>query len=204
MDFVSGIVGAGVGFAANYVLERIKRRHAMSDARRKAYAAWFTNEELLRQRIRRVCEKLVGFPKDESRHAAVTLEVASLANEAKTLAAAMNEAFLAENSRHVRKQLSVLTELLVGIADTLDFAARHYGENLEFHKQFAEMDEGTLSKLPAEKRTEWERLKADFAQHDATCPFKSPTFRSDLETTLATFHKNATELRNALAGRLSY
>lgn len=204
MDIASVIVGATVGFGASYLLERVRRRHAMTDARRKSYATWFTNEELLRQRASRVCEKLVGFPRDEARYAAVTAEVASLADDAKTLAAAMNEAFLAESNSQVRKRLSVMSEFLLKLADTLDFAARHYGENLEFNKTFLEMDEETLSQLSTEQRHEWENMRASFTEHDANCPFKSKEFRLQLAGALDLIHEKAAELRSMLAARLSY
>ena len=46
-SILAGAVGGAViGFFGNYLLERVKRRTALNDASRKAYAPWFTAEAL--------------------------------------------------------------------------------------------------------------------------------------------------------------
>jgi hypothetical protein len=95
-DLVSGIIGAAVGFFANYSIERFRRRGVINDVRRKAYATWFASEALMSERLKSVCERLSGFPRDIERHMALTAEMSALAADLKTLVTSMNEAFLAE------------------------------------------------------------------------------------------------------------
>jgi hypothetical protein len=192
-----------VGFAANYGLERFRRRGALNEARRKAYASWFTSEEVMYVRVKGVCERLVGFPKNHEKYESLVAEVRSLTDEIRSLVTAMNDAFLAERSWRVRKKLSSLNEILVSVLDTLDFAARHYTENLWFHEQFEKMTDDSIKGLPDEERALWSTAKKQFEQHDAECPFKSEAFRTRLSRTLERVHDQAGSLREVLARKLS-
>lgn len=206
-DIVSITVSAGVGaffaFSVTYLAERFKRRNVISDASRQAYASWFTAEALMMRRIDVVCEKLVGFPTDRAKHEALVIEVRSLVDEGRTLVTAMNKAFLTEKSRYVRKMLDICNTFLVEIVSDLEFAGRHYEENLDFHEYFNGMTEERLSRLSHIERDKFISLRDRFQKHDAECPFKSRQFREKLGNALARVHKQMERLRETLAGTLS-
>jgi hypothetical protein len=195
--------GAFVGFFANYFIERFKRRNAMNDDSRKAYASWFTAEALLLRRINTVCDRLVGFPTNRERHEALMVEIRSLADEGKELITSMNEAFLTEKNRDVRDSLSVVNRVFVRIVGTLEFSEQHYKENLAFHEHFERITADELATLPDRERDEWIETKEQFEKHDATCPFKLNEFRLELDEQLALTHKLVEKLRDKLAGTLS-
>ena len=202
-ELIAGIAGAAIGYCANLSIERFRRRGVITDARRKAYATWFTSESLMCEKLKAVCNKLAGFPRDMERHRALTAEVSSLADEVKVLVTAMNEAFLLERKRSVRRQLTLLNGSLVTILGNLDFAARHYGENLEFHAMLEKMTDERLRELDVETRNIWQGVKDKFEEHDAECPFKSPVFRDEMVTLLERAHSQAGGLRERLASTLS-
>jgi len=198
-----GIGGTAVGFIANYVVERFRRRGTMNDARRRAYAEWFTREAFIQQRIAMICERLVGFPRDPEKHSALTAEVSLLADDVRALVTATNEAFLSEKRRSIRNALSISSDFLIEILATLDFAARHYGENLEFHELFGKNPEEIRKDLTGDEFTRWMKMKEDFEEHDAECPFKSPNFRDKLSRSLANVHKNSHKLRSRVARKIA-
>jgi hypothetical protein len=200
IDVPSIAIGAITGYFANYFIERFKRRSAIKDFSRKAYAAWFTAEALILRRVDTVCNKLVGFPTDRARHEALMVEVRSLAEDGRTLITTMNEAFLTEQNRRMRTMLSRLHKHLVGLVETLEFAARHYYENLELHEHF---DCLTEDDLPEAEREEYIALKEEFKKHDASCPFKSSKFQKDLREYTTGLHKIVEEVRDRLAVGLS-
>jgi hypothetical protein len=208
MADIASIIGSGfggviVGFFANYFLERFKRRNAMSDASRKAYASWFTAEGLLLRRVDIVCSKLVGFPTDRAKHDALMVEIGSLVEEGRTLITSMNEAYLTEQNRKVRSRLSSLHSYLINVVGTLEFAARHHKENLEFHESFDGMTDEKLAALPDVERQELISMREEFKKHDAECPFKSSAFREKLTGHMTRIHDMVEGLRDILAGTLS-
>jgi hypothetical protein len=202
-ELVAGMAGAAIGYFANLSIERFRRRSVITDARRTVYAAWFTSESMMSERLKAVCDKLVGFPRDMERHRALTAEISSLAEEVKTLVTAMNAAFLLERRRRFRQQLALLNDSLVAILGNLDLAARHYGENLRFHETFENMTVEKLEMLDIETRNRWQETKNSFEKHDAECPFKSPDFRDRLASLLDNAHIAAARLRERLASALS-
>ena len=106
LPIITACGGAIVGSLATYVMERTKRRSAMNDARRKAYASWFTAEALLQHRAQIVRNNglisvdLTG----TNSYGRLSQVVGGL--RGRTLVTAMNEAFLSERSRRVRAILS--------------------------------------------------------------------------------------------------
>ena len=116
---------------AGLAVARHQRRGQLSDARRESYAEWFTSENLLYERIKSVCDKLVGFPKDREKHAQLTFEVQALASDVQALNAALNRAYLAESSARSRKQLRQITGICSSLCADLIFASEHYKENLD-------------------------------------------------------------------------
>jgi hypothetical protein len=181
-------IGAVLGYCANYSIEKFKRQSAMTDARRKAYASWFTSEALLVRRIDIVCGRLVGFPRDPAKHEELMVEISSLVDDGRTLVTAMNEAFLTEKSWRVRRRVSVLHNFLIKLVQRLEAAAQHYKENLAFHEH--------IDMMTVEQ-------KEQFLIHDSECYIKSSTFRTELGDDIALGHKEVERLRNSLAGTLS-
>jgi hypothetical protein len=222
---VSAVAGGAFTYCTTYFIERFKRSSIMTDARRKAYASWFTAEALMLRRVHAVSEKLVGFPTDPKRHEALIIEITALVDDGRALITAMNEAFLTESSRNTRKILSSLHEFLITIVSSLEFAGRHYTENLEFHETFSmrlsdiheleakveELSADELEQLSADElrsrldrvKERWRENKAMFEAHDAECPFKSSKFRDDLRSHAALIHEQVERLRDVLAGTLS-
>ena len=201
LPIITACGGAIVGSLATYVMERTKRRSAMNDARRKAYASWFTAEALLQHRTEIVSRRMVGFLPDRDRHEALMVEVKSLVDEGRTLVTAMNEAFLSERSRRVRAILSKLHHFLAFVVNALEFVA--HKENLEFHAHYDSKTDIEVDALPDAEREEWISLRERFQKHDAECPFKSPEFGTELREALGEVHNQVERLRETLAGALS-
>ena len=202
VPIITACGGAVVGFVASYVIERFKRRSAMNDARRKAYASWFTAEALLVRRTEIVCRKLVGFIPDRERHDTLMAEIKSLVDDGRALVTAMNEAFLAEKVRSVRAILLRLNDFLVFVVADLENAAQHYRDNLAFHENFDSMTDDEVDALPNSDREEWIALRERFQKHDAECFYKSTAFRTELADVLTLVHKEVERLRDILAGTL--
>jgi hypothetical protein len=131
---VSASAGAVFGYFTNYFIERFKRRSQMTDARRKAYASWFTAAALMLRRVKVVSYRIVGFPTDWKKHEALMIEIRSLSDEGRSLITAMNEAFLAEQNLRMRNLLSDLNNRLIHIVGSFEVTGKHYAENLNFTK----------------------------------------------------------------------
>lgn len=205
MTFFEALVSlatATIAFLAGRYMERLKRRDAMNDIRRNAYASWFVTAEFVNRRTGIVCEKLVGFPRDRKKHAALAEEMASLAMDISKLMTAMNEAYLIEHKWRVRRKLQAINKSLLVVFDALDFAARHYGDDLEFHEEFESMPDDTFAEMPEELRARWNAVKERFKVHDATCPFKSEKFYKTLSGELKELRDETHSLRETLAGTM--
>lgn len=207
----SGAVGAALGFGANWLLERTRRRNAIDQACRQAYAAWFTAEATLHRRMQTLAGKLVGFPKDAENHLLLTQEIATLLTENRSLITATNEAFFVERNGYLRRQLKYLHDYIGILCGELEFAVKHYGENLSLHNQYTnkEIEQLTpkqVARLSTEAREGlelWRSQREQFNKHDATCPYKSPDFKATIVKRTDDIHRHAEELRESVARRLA-
>ena len=196
--FVS-ITTAAAGFVAGMVLEKVRRRGAMNDTRRKAYAGWFTQLSLVQQRIDVVCQGLVGFPKEHEKRDELIKRIDCLAPDVRALVGAMNEAYLAEYRHEVRQLMLKIHDGLLAICDSLEFAAGHYRENLELHGHFGSLTPDDLAKMPDDARAVWQAATQKFDEHDSTCPFKSRQFHDNLRDHANLLNGRALTLREIIA-----
>ena len=197
------LIGVVLAFFAGLAVARYQRRGQLTDARRNAYAEWLTSENLLYVRIKSVCDKLVGFPKDREKHAELVAQVETLANDMQALTRTLNEAYLAESSVRSRKQLRNITDQCSVLCDQLTFASKHYTENLEFHEYFSGTPTEELSAWPQDLRLRWQREKDRFEKHDAECPFKSDTYRQQVVGHIETLHEAVVAFQESLARQTS-
>lgn len=202
-DAVVPLVVAAVAFAAGLAVAHHQRQGQLRDARRKSYAEWFTSENLLYERVKSACDRLVGFPKDRDKHAQLVSEVEALADDMQTLNRALHDAYLAESHRRSRKKLRRITGLCSTLCGHLIFASEHYKENLEFHEFFSETTAEERDQWPERLRVEWQRQKERFEKHDAECPFKSDTFRKKVVGDIEKLHKSAMAFQESLARETS-
>ena len=202
-DVAIPLVAAAISFIAGLVVARHRRRGHLRDARRKSYSEWFTNENLLYERVKSVCDKLVGFPKDRDKHAQLVSEVEALAGDMKALNRALNDAYLAENRARSRRRLRQITGVCSSLCGDLTFASEHYKENLEFHEFFSESTAAERSKWTENQRVRWQLVKERFEKHDAECPFKSDTFRRKVVGDIEKLHEAVLAFQESLARETS-
>lgn len=202
-DAVMPLAVATMAFVAGLAVARHQRRGQLSNARRESYAEWFTSENLLYEKVKSVCDKLVGFPKDREKHAQLTAEVQVLAGDMEALNAALNRAFLAESSARSRRRLRQITGICSSLCGDLIFASEHYTENLEFHEYFSKTTADERSRWPEDLRLKWQRQKERFEKHDSTCPFKSDIFRQKVVGDIEKLHETAMAFQESLARRTS-
>ena len=202
-DVAIPLIGAAVAFFAGLAVAGHQRRGQLRDARRKSYSVWFTSENLLYERVKSVCDKLVGFPRDRDKHAQLMSEVQALAGDMEALNRALHDAYLAESRARSRRKLRQITEHCSSLCGHLTFAGRHYRENLEFHEYFSETTPEERSKWSEELRLRWKREKERFEKHDAECPFKSDTFRLKVVDAIEKLHKAVMDFQESLAHETS-
>jgi hypothetical protein len=79
-----------LGSSSTYLIARFNRRGQTIDARRKAYASWFTALELVHNRIVKICATPVGIPKDTEKQSAFTAEIDASTEDNRALLTALN------------------------------------------------------------------------------------------------------------------
>ena len=197
------LAGAILMFFAGFAVARYQRRNQLRDARRGSYAEWFTSENLIYERVKSVCDKLVGFPKDRDKHAQLVAEVEALADDMEALTRALNQAYLAERNARSRKRLREITDLCSALCGHLAFAGKHYKENLEFHEFFSETPAEEIGRWPEDLRQRWQWEKDRFEKHDAECPFKSDAFRQQVVDHIEKLHSVVLAFQESLAPETS-
>ena len=66
-DVVIPLSGVILAFFVGLAVARYQRRGQLKNALRESYSERFTSENLLYERVKSVCDKLVGFPKDRKK-----------------------------------------------------------------------------------------------------------------------------------------
>ena len=209
-DFAYALIGglvtlivAVVSWFAGVDLWRRKQRADQKNALRVASAEWLTKEGLLYRRILSTCESLAGFPKDRKKHLEAVANVEKLMNEMEAFISATNNLYMIEKDSERREILDVILDACWYAGDSLQFAAGHYTENLEFHEYFDETLKQDKWHFPRQSREEWRNQKKRFEEHDSTCPFKSDDFKSELASVVERTHNLALKYREVLARSIS-